>query len=110
MSDDTHGREVWDRRRRDALTDDVHEIREILEDVRTQVRIVNGRVSRAEDTIQQHGQILYGSATDLSGDSGIVGMLRQLKRGQQVTIWLLTGVAVPAALTVLGTYLPMLLQ
>jgi hypothetical protein len=99
-------REIWDRRREDGLMDELHLLRDVLEDVRTEVKLTNGRVARVESQVSNHHTMLYGSATDLNGDAGIVGMLRQLRKGQQVTIAILTSVAVPAALTVIATYLP----
>lgn len=102
-------RETWDRRSQIDVAERLSRIEDILGSVDTQAKLTNGRLSRAETELSSQRLMLYGSTTDLHGDGGVVGMLRQLRKGQTVTIGLLTAVAIPAALTVLATYLPALL-
>lgn len=108
MTSADDARHAWDRRQQGDVLDELKLLRTVLEDVRSEVQLTNGRVSTLEKMVGAHHSMLYGNPTDLNGDAGVVGMLRQLRKGQQATIAILSAVAVPAALTVLATYLPML--
>lgn len=99
-------RELLDRRRQTEVLDELHAVRIVLGEIKAEVSATAGRVARVEAEVSNHHSMLYGSATDLDGDGGVVGMLREVRRAQKITIGLLTGVAVPAALTVFATYLP----
>lgn len=101
-------RESWDRRAQIDVAERLGRIEEVLRGVESEARMHNGRMKRMEAEVERHHHILYGSATELDDGGGIVGMLRQLRKGQQVTIAILASVAVPAALTVFATYLPRL--
>lgn len=102
--------EEWDRPTQIDVAARLGRIEAVLRTVQSQVEVQNDRVGDTERHLSRHHEILFGSSTELNDTGGIVGMLRQMRQMQRLTVAALGAVVLPAALTLLAGYVTSMMQ